>query len=61
MDMSDRRSDPETEREQVRLWRAWRTILEMCKDRVNAPCFDCCLITDMRRADKALQGLRAIG
>ncbi|MCJ1322182.1 DNA-directed RNA polymerases II 24 kDa polypeptide (RNA polymerase II subunit 5) [Xylographa vitiligo] len=33
MDLDERRSDPETEREQVRLWRAWRTIHEMCQDR----------------------------
>ena len=33
---------PESDREVVRLWRAWRTVNEMCKDRVSlitpAPC-----------------------
>ena len=27
---------PETDREVVRLWRAWRTVNEMCSDRVRA-------------------------
>ena len=28
---------PETDREVVRLWRAWRTVNEMCADRVRVP------------------------
>ena len=34
----------DAERELVRLWRAWRTIHEMCQDRVGA-CFPACLST----------------
>ena len=33
----ERRNDPETEREIVRLWRCWRTVHELCHDRVHAP------------------------
>jgi RNA polymerase Rpb5, N-terminal domain len=32
-----RQATDETDKEVIRLWRAWKTINEMCKDRVKAP------------------------
>ena len=35
-DLEDQKQVQDAEREIVRLWRAWRTVKEMCQDRVGA-------------------------